>query len=166
MQDNNGLDYNSATKPIEFWELMAQSIDKIDTMMPQAVALGIKTISITKAKAKKEMAWREDLVGDVANGIIASGAVVTLIDHTCGSACSAALSEPVPLATLDLRVDYLRAAPKGLTIIAEAECYRLTKNIAFVRAIAKTGENQDDIVAIAQATFMLTPEKSFKAKEK
>jgi acyl-coenzyme A thioesterase PaaI-like protein len=40
-------------------------------------------------------------------------------------------------------------------IIAEAECYKTTRHVAFIRAIAHDG-NPEDPVATAQSTFMLT----------
>ncbi|WP_205700932.1 PaaI family thioesterase [Jeongeupia sp. USM3] len=56
------------------------------------------------------------------------------------------------IATLDLRIDYLRPAKPDAPIFCTAECYRLTEHIAFTRATAF----QDDIakpVAYAVATF-------------
>ena len=65
------------------------------------------------------------------------------------------------LATLSLRIDYQRAAKPGETIIGVAECYRTTKHVAFLRAIAHDGDDTDP-VATAQATFMSTgPRLSF-----
>ena len=60
----------------------------------------------------------------------------------------------VPIVTLDLRLDYMRPAVKGETVVARCECVKLTRQIAFVRGIAHGG---DDIRPIAQsaATFMM-----------
>ena len=35
-----------------------------------------------------------------------------------------------PIVTIDLRLDYLRPALKGETVIARCECYKLTRQIA------------------------------------
>ena len=59
------------------------------------------------------------------------------------------------LATLSLRIDYQRAASPGETVIAEAICYKTTRHVAFIRAVAHDGD-PDDPVATAQAAFMLT----------
>lgn len=139
------------------WEFMANNLDFIGDMMPQSKAIGAKYYDVTKGRAKAKLPWREDLLGNKDLGIIASGAVLTLIDQTCGTACMAALDRPGTLATLDLRVDYMRAAKKGNTIYANAHCYRVTNNIAFVRAIAYESEEEieDNIICAAQACFML-----------
>ena len=102
------------------------------------------------------VAWREDLVGDPDTGVIASGVVTALIDHTCGLAINSAAEAPMPIATLDLRIDYLRAAGPRLGITAEAHGYKLTRSVGFVRAQAWDVESGDP-VATAQAAFMLNP---------
>ncbi|MFX5578868.1 PaaI family thioesterase, partial [Acinetobacter baumannii] len=60
-----------------------------------------------------------------------------------------------PHATLDLRIDYLRPASRGATVIGRGECYRLTRQIAFVRGQAHDGDPDDPIAHVA-GTFMAT----------
>ena len=67
-----------------------------------------------------------------------------------------ALGQFQPLVTIDLRLDYLRPALKGETVIARCECYKLTRQIAFVRGVAHGGDEQRPI-AHATGTFMLNP---------
>jgi len=61
-----------------------------------------------------------------------------------------------PIATLDLRVDYMRAARTGRDLLAQAHCYKLTRNVAFVRAFAFE-DDPSDPVAAAQATYIISP---------
>ena len=121
---------------------------------PQAVALGIRTLSVEPGVATLTAPYRPELVGDPDTGVIAGGVVTTLLDHACGQAVYMAMTEPTSIATLDLRIDYMRAAEPGLDIFARAHCYRVTRNIAFVRATAYD-KDVDDPVATAQAAFML-----------
>ncbi len=139
------------------WEFMADNLEGVSNYIPHSCALGAKYIEITNANAKAILPWRENLVGNLEHGIIASGAVISFIDQTCGTAVLAALETPRTLATLDLRVDYMRAAKTLTTIYAHAHCYRVTNNIAFVRAFAYENENFEDdyIICAAQACFML-----------
>lgn len=60
----------------------------------------------------------------------------------------------IPIVTVDLRLDYLRPAAKGETIISLCECVKLTRQIAFVRGIAHGGDAKRPI-ALSAATFML-----------
>ena len=64
------------------------------------------------------------------------------------------LKAPEPFATLDLRIDYVRPAEPGKPVIAEAECYRITRSVAFTRAFAHQGDPKDPVAAAA-GTFML-----------
>ena len=61
----------------------------------------------------------------------------------------------IPHATLDLRVDYLRPATPGRTVIGRGECYRLTRAISFVRGQAHDGDPDDPIAHVA-GTYMNT----------
>ena len=121
---------------------------------PQARALGLTTISWKPGTATLMAPYRAELVGDPDTGVIAGGVVTTLLDHACGQAVFAAIGQPGSIATLDLRIDYMRAAEPGLDIRATAHCYKLTRRIAFVRATAYDREIGDP-VATAQAAFML-----------
>lgn len=99
--------------------------------------------------------WKSEFVGDPDTGVLAGGLATALLDHVGGLAVWAALDGYQPIATLDLRVDYMRPAGPGLDLIGEARCYRLTRSIAFVRGWAHDGD-ADDPVAAMQAAYMLT----------
>jgi acyl-coenzyme A thioesterase PaaI-like protein len=58
------------------------------------------------------------------------------------------------IATLDLRIDYMKPATPERDIFAYAECFKVTKNIAFVRGLAYHTDRNDPIATCA-ATFML-----------
>ncbi len=122
---------------------------------PQAKALNLRLESVDPAISVMRLPYDARLVGDPVTGVIAGGAVITLLDHTCGQAVWAALGAFTPVATLDLRIDCMRAAEPGLDIFARAHCYRLTRHVGFVRATAYD-RDPDDPIATAQAAFALT----------
>jgi uncharacterized protein (TIGR00369 family) len=97
--------------------------------------------------------WAERLVSLPAQGIIATGAIVSLVDTCSGTAVRTAMGGFKPVVTLDLRLDYLRPAAKGETVIARCECYKLTRQVAFVRGVAHGGDEARPI-AHSAATFM------------
>ena len=121
---------------------------------PQARALGLDFVASGESSATLKAPYREDLIGDPDTGVIAGGVVTTLLDHTCGQAVFAALETPVPIVTLDLRIDYMRPAKPHRDLIAHAHCYKITHSVAFVRAQAYE-DDPSDPVATAQAAFML-----------
>ena len=100
--------------------------------------------------------WREELVGIAEEGILASGAIVSLLDTCGGASVWMALGHFQPIVTIDLRLDYLRPAVKGETVVAKCECYKLTRQVAFVRGTAHGGDPARPI-AQAVGTFMLRP---------
>ena len=98
--------------------------------------------------------WHDELVGVPDSGILASGAIVSLIDTASGTAVWAALGKFIPLATIDMRIDYLRPAFKGESVFARCECTKLTRRIAFTRGTAHVGDPAKPI-AYSASTFMI-----------
>ncbi|WP_420478615.1 PaaI family thioesterase [Brevundimonas sp. FT23028] len=117
-------------------------------------ALGFAYDGLSGDRVRLRVPWREDLVGDPATGVLSGGLVTALLDHAGGLAVWVALDRFEPIATLDLRVDYMRPARAQAGLIAEARCYRLTRSIAFVRAWAFE-DDPEDPVAAAQAAYIL-----------
>ena len=104
--------------------------------------------------ARTRLPYSEKLVGDPATGVVHGGVITGLLDQACGVAVMAKLRELMPIATLDLRIDYMRPAKPHATIYAECECLRVTHEVAFVRGTAHDGDPADPI-ALCTAAFML-----------
>ncbi|MBN8529361.1 MAG: PaaI family thioesterase [Caulobacterales bacterium] len=123
-------------------------------------ALGFLYEGLTDDKAvRMRVPYRADLVGDPDSGVLAGGLVTALLDHIGGMAVWVAMDAFRPIATLDLRVDYMRAAAPGRDLLAQARCYRLTPSIGFVRAWAFE-DDPSDPVAAAQAAYIVSGEKN------
>lgn len=99
--------------------------------------------------------WREDLVGIDGAGVLASGPIISLMDNATSMSVWTKSGNFVPHATLDLRVDYMRAARPGNTVIGRGECYKLTRTISFIRGIAHDGDPADPVAHVI-GTFMAT----------
>lgn len=99
--------------------------------------------------AELALPWREDLVGDPESGVLASGPIISLLDMATSISVWALRGGFRPQVTLDLRVDYVRAATPGKTIIGWAECYQLKASMAFVRGIAHDGDINDPVAHAA-----------------
>jgi len=120
--------------------------------IPHAKALGMRLTEIGEGVAVIELPYDTRLIGDPKTGVIHGGAVSAVMDTCCGAAVMSHKSAPGGTATIDLRIDYMRAATPGQTITTTATCYHITRNVAFVRATA-VDENTDIPVATASGSF-------------
>ena len=132
---------------------------------PHAVHLGIRVVETGPSYGVCALPFREELIGDPGRRVIFGGAITTLIDHTSGLAVACAVEELTGIATIDLRVDYLRAADSDVELYSRSDCDRLTRNVAFVRAVAYE-RSVEDPFASALGTFMLGTNRSDAAFER
>jgi len=119
------------------------------------VALGLRYVAHGEDWCEGALDYDRRLVSDPVSGILASGPIVSLMDTLAAMSVWIRRGVRGPQATLDLRVDYLRPAKPGATVFGRAECYRLTRRIAFVRGVAHDGDANDPVAHVA-GTFMLT----------
>jgi len=134
-----------------FSDLFPQIIDNT----PYMKAIGATLDRVDADGVTMRLPWRADLIGDAGTRVIASGVVTALLDNGCGMAVWDKINEFKPIATLDLRIDYMRPARPERDLLVTAQCYKLTRTIGFVRAFAYD-ETPDDPVAAAQAAFIIT----------
>lgn len=127
--------------------------------VPHANHLGIRAVEMGPAYAVCSLPYRPELVGDPVRRVVFGGAITTLIDHASGIAVACALEELTAIATIDLRVDYLRAAEPDLELFARSDCYRHTRNVAFIRAIAWDRDAEHPF-ATAMGAFMIGANRS------
>jgi uncharacterized protein (TIGR00369 family) len=142
-------------------EALAHIASRMEQGTPQTTALGVRLISAGPEGASMAVPWKPEFVGEPETGVMAGGVVTTLLDHVCGLAVSCAVITTggaitqYGMATLDLRIDYMRPAEKGRDVIARAFCYKITRSIAFVRASAFE-DDETNPIATAQAAFAFT----------
>lgn len=122
--------------------------------IPHAQELGMQLTAIDDGQAVIAMDYDPRLVGDPETGVIHGGAVSALMDTCAGAAVMSHPAAAVATATLDLRIDYMRAATPGQRIVATAECYHVTRSVAFVRATA-VDDDADRPVATATGAFTI-----------
>jgi len=118
-------------------------------------ALGIAYHDHGEDWAELCLPYAEQLIGVADSGIIASGPIISLMDMATSLAIWIRLGSFRHQATLDLRVDYLRPARPGQTIVGRGECYGVTKSVGFVRGLAHDGDPADPVAHVS-GTFMFT----------
>ncbi len=123
--------------------------------VPHNRALGMEVVELSRANAVFRLPYSDKLVGNPDTGVLHGGAITALLDAASGAAVFASLTEWVPIATLDLRIDYLRPAEPRHDVTARASCYKLTKHVAFTRAVAYH-DDPDHPIASSVGTFMVS----------
>jgi uncharacterized protein (TIGR00369 family) len=114
----------------------------------------MECLRVGACEALLKVPYRDELVGDPTRGVVFGGVITTLLDQCGGVATLASMEEIQTIATLDLRVDYLRAAEPGCDLFGYAHCFKVTRSVAFVRGSAYD-RDPDDPFATFASTFML-----------
>jgi len=122
--------------------------------VPHNLALGLRVLDVSPTGASFELPYDARLVGNPDTGTLHGGAITALLDACSGAAVFAALPSLVPIATLDLRIDYLKPATPPKAVRTRAECYKVTRQVAFTRATAYHDDPSDPI-ASAAGTFVI-----------
>lgn len=136
--------------------------ERFAAFTPHVAVCNMQLTTVTAGGVEARLPFREDWLGDAERGLIHPGIVTVLVDSVCGAAVIARLASVEPIATLDLRMDYLRVGLRDLDIHCRAECYRHTDSIAFVRASVWQGD-PDEPIAVSQSAFMRTRRRKARA---
>lgn len=136
-------------------------LEKVEKMMLRFMAgikhselLGLELVEITRNGLVMKLPYSEAIIGNPETGVIHGGAITTLMDQTLGMAAIRVIMPELDIApTIDLRIDYMRAAEPKREVYALAETYRKTKSVVFTRGVAYQ-DSPDKPIANCVATFM------------
>lgn len=136
--------------------------------LPHCRELGINVVELHHGHGLMYVPYDKKMIGNPTTGALHGGVITALMDTIGAVVVMASVPTGTPLATLDLRIDYLRPAAAGRDIFASAECYKTTAHVAFVRGIAYQ-ETFRDPLAHCASTYMLggtgfSPRESSKTK--
>jgi uncharacterized protein (TIGR00369 family) len=126
-------------------------------LVPHNRALGVEVLGLAEGEARMRLPYDPKLVGNPESGVLHGGAVSSLLDACCGAAVFMKLREPSTIATLDLRIDYMKLAAPERAVDARAVCFKATRNVAFVRAFAYHDDEADPMASAVGAFMLATP---------
>lgn len=106
--------------------------DVMNGFVPFNVFLGIRVTEMDRGRARLEVPFREEFIGDPVRRALHGGLISTLADTAGGAALWSMADEPhTRVSTIDLRVDYLRPG-RPETLVAEAQVVRAGKRVGVV----------------------------------
>lgn len=115
-------------------EFRQKLLERYDLNSPHMAECGLQLLEVSAQAVTMVLPYREDWLGDIESGRLNPGIITVLVDSAAGAAVMAHIGSLQRIATLDLRMDYLRPAFKDREVRCRAQCYRMTETIAFVRA--------------------------------
>jgi uncharacterized protein (TIGR00369 family) len=136
-------------------EEIAKRWQRFAHVSPYNRELGLLPQTVRSDWCVLKVEYQEALVGDPQTRVLHGGVITVLLDAAFGFAILVKLPEMRPMATLDLRIDYLKPATPGRAILGGAVCYKLTGDLAFVRGVAYH-DTPDDPIATAVGIYMFT----------
>jgi len=135
-------------------ELIGEDLQLLVVHVPHARAIGLAVVDAQPGHIWLRVPYADFLVGNPETGVIHGGVITTLLDNGGGAAVMTALDELRAVATLDLRIDYMKPATPGRDILGHCHCHKVTRHVAFVRGTAYH-DTPDDPIATAAMTFMV-----------
>lgn len=131
--------------------------------LPHCKRLGLTVVSAQENELVMRLPYSNEIIGNPLTGVLHGGALTTLMDTACGTAVFSSLDGFELCPTLDLRMDYMKAADAGANLLAEAKVIRISKHVVFTECMVYQEQNRA-LIARCTAAFMrigaeLTPPK-------
>ena len=124
----------------------------IEELIPIHKFLGVELLEIRQGYAKVKVPFREEVIGDFMRRRWHGGIIATIMDSVGGIAGGTYATSPKDkMATIDLRVDYLKPAEVS-AIIVEGEIVRLGKSILVTRMKAYQ-EGNDELISEGKGVY-------------
>ncbi len=121
--------------------------------VPHSRDLGMQVLAVEDDQVRMRLVPQPWLLDDDDAADLCSSVLYSLADSAAGLAVYAATRTLTPIATLDLRMDYLRPAAGDRAVVALARCLRFTEDVALVHCEIRS-EGQTQPVATGTVTFM------------
>ena len=98
-------------------EAVEQSKNMLVDYVPHSLALGFVVVDAKPGETWLKVPWTEKFIGNPQSGVLHGGVITTVLDNCAGVSVATALAEMRAIATLDLRIDYMKPATPGRDVI-------------------------------------------------
>ncbi len=129
-----------------------EDVQKMITRGPFHQWLGLNVVSVAEGKIELTATWREEWVVNPDRRYTHGGILATLVDLAADWALVSRTGRGVP--TIDLRVDYHRAAMPG-TLTVRGEVVHVGRQ--FSVAEAKVFDGDGKLLASGRGTYLTAP---------
>lgn len=140
--------------------LLGWSADELQRFLVERIPFnawcGIRIAEVAAGRIVADLPFDGARVGDAEADALHEGPIIAMLDTLCGTVALTAMDTPRRTATLDLRVDFVRAPGAGLGVRCVAEIIAIGEHVLTTRALAHDGDPVDP-VATAIATFAVFP---------
>jgi len=139
---------------VENFELFVEFMEK---RIPFNKYLGIKVDHVEKGFARIILPYQEQFLGDARRPALHGGVISTLVDTCGGLAVWTFFSRNAKIATIDMRVDYLR--PGGAdALCCESKVNFLGSRVGNVHSVVYSGTKKRHAVAEGRAVYNIRGE--------
>lgn len=133
-------------------QVTPQSVESLLTRGPFHQWLGLKVLSVGEGEIEIQATWREEWVVNPDKKYTHGGILATLVDLTADWALFSKTGRGVP--TVDLRVDYHRAAMPG-NLIAKGRVIKFGSQLSVAEAHVYDSNNA--LCASGRGVYLTTP---------
>jgi len=135
---------------------MKITLDLVKKFMEERIPfnryLGFRVTTLEKGRARIEVPFRDEFIGDPFRPALHGGVLSTLID-ACGGAAVWTEVEPMDrVSTVDLRVDYLRPGPLA-DIACEARVVRIGNRVGVADMYVTAVEDSERVIATGKGVY-------------
>ena len=136
----------------------------VENVIPFHQFMNLELKEVKEGYAKLRMPFKPELIGDPRKDWLHGGIVASLVDSAAGAAAITTLTTfEDKLATVDMRVDYLRPA-QAYDVIAEAKIVRNGKHIIVVH-VTTYHFSSKDVIAEGRVTLSVSRLKAKRDKK-
>ncbi len=114
--------------------------------------LGIRVENAENGFARLFLPYKPQFTGDARRPALHGGILSTLIDTCGGVAVWTCCQLDDRIATIDMRVDYLRPAPQA-DLLAESRVRLMGNRVGNVQTVVFARESPEDIIAEGRAVY-------------